>query len=72
MKQDRKFDIRDFSIPDEALMDECLGVPHGDELPQVGSEDQMMIGLYQELTHMPHGYVKSYLHHQVDEEITIH
>lgn len=47
----------------------CCGHPHDDELPQIGTEDDMAVDLYLDATCMPREQALAYLHHQMDNEI---
>lgn len=42
----------------------CGGVPRGDELPQVGSADDMLLDVCSEIMNMPREYAAAHLHHQ--------
>ncbi len=50
----------------DSIMSVCGGNPHGDELPQTGSLDDIMIGLVSACTGKTSALVDIELHHQTD------
>ncbi len=42
----------------------CGGSPRGDELPQVGSVDDMLLDICSDIMNMPREYAAARLHHQ--------
>lgn len=52
----------------ESIVSYCCGSPRGDELPQVASEDDIAIDVFNDLTALPREYAAAYLHHQMDDD----
>lgn len=60
------------TIQDEAarmddIMSVCGGVPRGDELPQVASEDDILVDVYSDISNLPREYACAQFHHQLGE-----
>lgn len=56
----------------ENIIAYCCGSPRGDELPQVASEDDIAIDVFNDLTAMPREAAAAYLHHQMDDDSVFH
>lgn len=44
----------------------CYGSPRGDELPQVGSVDDMVVDIYCDILNVPRESASAIYHHQVE------
>lgn len=53
----------------ESIIAYCCGNPKGDELPQVGSTEDMALDIFHDATAMSRETAAAYLHHQMDDEI---
>ena len=56
----------------ERIIAYCCGNPGEDELPQIGSVEDMALDLYHDATAMPRDEAAAYLHHQIDDEEIYH
>lgn len=58
-------DEYDFDM--ESLMSVCCGNPRGDELPQVASEQDLVLDVYSDMLNKPRDYAAGIFHHQLDD-----
>lgn len=56
----------------ESIVAYCGGMPQGDELPQVASEDDIAIDVFNDLANMPREFAAAYLHHQIEDDRSFH
>lgn len=52
----------------EAIMSVCCGNPHEDELPQIGTEEDMLLDVCSDIMNTPREYAAARLHHQWSAE----
>lgn len=61
-------EIVENAIEMESIMSVCCGNPQGDELPQVGGVEDVLIDVYSDAMGTPREYAASVIHHQYADE----